>query len=400
MGKGVTFRAFFSYAHLDAEADPKLIEALTTALELRTNVQLVNDSFEIWRDTEELRLGDKWEPRIEEVLRGSDILIILLAPRWLGSKNCRKEYDIFKQVEAARGTADFTAGYIATILAREVKDALTTEQTAILASIQERQYQRVLATDFLTQPKSKRDKILSEIADDICGIIERRRASRDRAHVPQKTTHRRGALTEFDIRAVNYEEIDFVSNAEVLLDRRKIGESGVYAQVDFVPRLYVQRAHGRVEFGVRRARMTIVNGGPGELTKVRELKGGEAQRAWYVTYHETPNAITVQMDPQPGSPSIAELALPPSENENYLSRIAGATEEVATDRLSAELRVTLNVEGLYLPEAEQQRTTSRRTLMNIKAILDTAIAKAETNEDESIESTGKLRRRLRIGERA
>jgi TIR domain-containing protein len=82
-----TFKAFFSYAREDAKADRRLIEALGRELEQRVNVQFVNDRFEIWRDTERLRLGDKWSPKIEAELRSADILIVLLTPRWLGSKS-------------------------------------------------------------------------------------------------------------------------------------------------------------------------------------------------------------------------------------------------------------------------------------------------------------------------
>ena len=46
--------------------------------------------------------------------------------------------------------------------------------------------------------------------------------------------------------------------------------------------------------------------------------------------------------------SLAELPLPPSRNENFLSRIAMASSEVKAPQLNAELIVSLNVEGLFV----------------------------------------------------
>src|SRR3712207_1070134 len=113
MPDGRTFKAFFSYAHIDARADPQLVEALTRTLEDRVNVKLASDTFEIWRDTEGLRTGDRWDPKIEAALRASDVLIVLLTPRWLGSDYCRREYRTFEAVEPNLG-----GEFVAPLLAR------------------------------------------------------------------------------------------------------------------------------------------------------------------------------------------------------------------------------------------------------------------------------------------
>jgi hypothetical protein len=55
MPNGRAFKAFFSHTPIDARADPKLVEALTTTLEDRINARFVNDSFEIWRGRVERR---------------------------------------------------------------------------------------------------------------------------------------------------------------------------------------------------------------------------------------------------------------------------------------------------------------------------------------------------------
>lgn len=397
-----TYRAFFSYARADAVADPRLIAALTSDLQRRVDIKLTNDRFEIWRDVENLRLGDKWEPKLEAELRSSDVLIVLLTPRWLGSENCRKEYEIFEEVESGRGTEGFAVSYVAVILARDVekeKSKLTDEQASLLNAIRTRQYERLLATDFLSLSKSKRTAIVDGIADDIYGIIERRRT------IPEKTLagttidkKRYSQKREYDLQALNYEDVDFISNAEVIVDRRNMDQPIVYAQVDFVHRLYIQGDVGRVEFGVRRAYLRITNDGPGELIKVHELKGGKMQNVSYVSLHDAPSELAVCMDPAPGKPSLAELALPPAENENYLSKMATTTNEVATNQLRAELQVMLNTEGLYLTSGEQ-RIPTQRTLKHIKTIVDIVVTKATGSQDQSIVQTKKLRRPVRVIDR-
>lgn len=393
------YRAFFSYARADAAADPKLIEALTKDLEERVNIKLLDDRFEIWRDTERLRLGDNWEPKLEAELRRSDILIVLLTPRWLGSAVCRREYELFEEVETERTKDDSEVGYVALIQARDIeKEAsrLPPAQDTILYSLKKRQYQRLLAVDFLQLSKSKRTLIVDGIADDIHGLIERRRTTPDRAPAPLGPGKKSIRKREYDLQALNYEDVDFVSNAEVLLDRAKVTQPAVYAQVDFVHRLYIDCAAGRIEFGVRRAYLRIMNDGPGKLVKTPELKGSRAQNVAYVSLHEAPGDITVCIDPAPGKPALAELALPPTENENYWSKLATTTHDVATDKLSAELQVSLSTEGLYLTA---ERLPSQRTLKHLQAIVDIVLAKSTGDNNQTVGQGRKLRRKVKVTDR-
>ena len=76
-------------------------EAFTVVLEKRVNAKIVNARFTIWRDEEGLRTADKWAHKLEEVVSSSDILIVLLTPRWIDSDFCRKEYSVFEEAEAA-----------------------------------------------------------------------------------------------------------------------------------------------------------------------------------------------------------------------------------------------------------------------------------------------------------
>jgi hypothetical protein len=100
MSEHKTYRGVFSYAHHDAETDPGLVKAFTETLEHRVNSKLANARFEIWRDEEGLRTGDKWNEKIETELRACDVLLVLLTPRWIESEYCRKEYTLFEQIES------------------------------------------------------------------------------------------------------------------------------------------------------------------------------------------------------------------------------------------------------------------------------------------------------------
>src|SRR6266508_2463978 len=115
-------KAFLSYARQDAVADPRFVESLTSELEQRVNVRLPNSRFEIWRDTKRIRTGEWWSAQIEAALRESDILIVLLTPKWIGSTYCVKEFLFFEQLELARSVEDYVAGYVAPILGRKIRD--------------------------------------------------------------------------------------------------------------------------------------------------------------------------------------------------------------------------------------------------------------------------------------
>jgi hypothetical protein len=105
------------------------------------------------------------------------------------------------------------------------------------------------------------------------------------------------------------------------------------------------------------------------------------------------------MDPGPRKLSLGALALPPdAPNHNYLSKVATASPDVIAGQLNAELIVSLNVEGLFFAESQEQ-IPSQKTLNNIKAIMNVALAKAAPDDADKIKQTGQLHRRLSIRER-
>ena len=202
--------------------------------------------------------------------------------------------------------------------------------------------------------------------------------------------------TEFHTAAENYDRVDFVSSAEVVIDaQRERKERGVYAQVDFIERLYVETGLARIEFGVRRAYFSVDNDGPGVLTRADHLRAAETRRnVHFVSLHGTQNGIGLCIDPDPGKTSLAELALPPTPRENYLCQVATATAEVDAKALQAELRVSLDIEGLYLADEVAPRVSLSKQ-KQIKAI----IAVAATKPYHRVEK-GEIRRPLEVRERS
>ena len=393
------FTGFFSYARHDAETDPDLVEALTVALEKRINARLANASFAIWRDAQGLRTGDKWHKKLEQELRGSHILIVLFTPRWIESDFCRKEYSIFEDVEAQRSVGE----YILPILARPIdkqEPYFTADQKDVCARLLERQHRHVLASEFMNLSRSRRTKLIDELADDIEGMIERLRLLPKAGELTNRRGVRGRSIREFDAAAHNFENVDFVKTVEVVLDPREDNNKrGVYAQIDFFERLYVQGKRGRIDFGVSRAFLSIGKDGAGELSKAADLGSGiEKHHVYYVTLHDAPGEISICIDPQPGKPALADLAFPPAANENYLSRIAVVTANVKIDQLKAELILWLNAEGLHLAD-EKGGAMSPRVQENIKAIMDIAAAKAGVANNQSTVSNGLLRRKLPVRER-
>jgi TIR domain-containing protein len=391
------FRAFFSYAHEDAEAYPLLVAALTSELEQRVNVRLVSDRFEIWRDQEGIRTGDRWNRRIEAQLRASDILIVLLTPRWIGSAHCRQEYDLFEAVESERMVGDSVTGYVAPIVAREIerqRTSLSEEAACIYGRIMDRQGRPASPSLFLKRDHAGRDAILEQIADDIEGMILRCRGLAATIAPSDSATPRR--RRDHDPTAHSFDEYDFVASAEVLINKDKgDGRRSLYAQVDFTERLYVEGGGARVEFGVRCAYWAFRNGGPGKLLQADELKNRPGRRnAYYLTRRSEPDTIVVCIEPEAGRSALAELALPPSASENRLAKVATAPFDVAIDQLTSQLEVKLGAEGLWIADG-RGRAVSRRSAQWIEAIMTVAATR-----DMSVLTTGRLSRAVLIEERA
>jgi hypothetical protein len=310
MAEQSTFNGFFSYAHRDAETDPSLIGDFAGRLEDRVDTRLANARFAIWRDKEGLRTGERWNEKIETELRRADVLIVLLTPRWIDSAYCRKEYSIFEEIETSRAVGE----YIAPILARPIDQQekyFTPDQKEIYASIGDRQFFK--AVNFLNLTRARRNAEIDKMADDIAGMIDRLRQLRmTPGSGDSRRRHTAGSRPrEFSARAENYAEIDFLRSSEVRVDRAEGDrERGIHAQVDFVERLFVESSKAYIEFGVRRATLSVAGADSGELRQFDGFRTQDPDRAAYVSLQDLPDAISVAMYASPGR-GLAEVALPP-----------------------------------------------------------------------------------------
>ena len=379
---------------------PKRIQGLSRhsrkLLGDRVNAKLANARFEIWRDQEGLRTGTKWNEKIEAQLRASDVMIVLLTPRWIESEYCRKEYIIFEQIESEREVGEYIAPISARTIQKQEKH-LTADQRDVYERIKSRQYLKLIVTEFLKLRTADRNSLIDRLADDVEGMVERRRTaapepSNKRIFRPRKTR-------EFDAAAQNYERVDFVTGNEIVLDRpNEGGQRLVLAHAGFIERLYIEGDRGRIEFGVRRAFLSVDNPGPGTLTKLANLRGiSDLKNVYYTTLHEAPDAITVCIDPPTGKSSLAELPLPPSRNENFLSGVAIASPEVKASAIKGELMVSFNVEGLFV--FGHKDDMSPRTEAAIKAIMGVVKTRAALTNQQTIDAAGLFRRKLPVRER-
>ena len=392
MVKHSNFTGFFSYAHHDDDTDPSLIEDFTTRLEGRVGSRLTNARFAIWRDKGGLRTGERWNDKIEAELRSAHVLIVLLTPQWIGSDYCRKEYTFFEKIETSRHVGEYVAPILARALDQQEK-YFTTEQIDIYASITNRQLFK--AVDFLKLTRARRNTEIENMADDIAGMIDRLRQLQIAPALPVPP-HRHKPVArprEFTALAENYAEVDFVRSSEVRVDRAQMDcERGIYAQVDFVERLFIKGRNADIEFGIRHAILSIAGADPEQLQQFDGFRLQDVHRAGYVSLQDLPEAISVAMYASPGR-ALAELALPPTNDNNYWSRIATVVQEVRTDQLRAELRVSFSPHGLQLADGTSQYL-SQTTKRKIEAIIGVAIAK-----HERLRNDGRICRPVPIKER-
>ena len=157
----------------------------------------------------------------------------------------------------------------------------------------------------------------------------------------------------------------------------------------------MESTRARIEFGVRLAYLSIGNDGPGELARSDHLRAAATRRnVQFASLNDVPEAVTLCIDPDPGKTSLAELALPPTPRENHLCQIAIATPEVDAHKLQAELRVSLDVEGLYFAD-EVAPLVSASKRKQIGAI----VAVAAKKNFHRI-ANGEIRRPLEVRERS
>jgi hypothetical protein len=402
------FQGFLSYAHLDAEIDPKLVAALTTRLEKRVTRKLINAHFAIWRDGASLRTGERWDERIGDAVRASQVFIVLMTPKWFESAYCRKEYQIFAQVEQELGRWTGVTDYVVPLLAHTIEKQirhLKQDQRQTYDDLNSRQYKKVIAADFLALTEGQEEAHIDDIADDIEGMIERlryRSSPSGRAYRPPtprqaKRAYEFGALEDVNYRAtighnwppevrpLNFSDVDYVSLAEILVEPRKGHEPrGVFARLSFVERLYVTTNTARVEFSVRLAYLSLSDAGAGKLARNPEwerfLTSGSV---CYVHYKADPEAITICIGPEPGQTGLSALPLPPAGTEKFLSMLAIAAPDTDINRVHAHLRVSFRADDLFVV-GEDSRKPSAALGRKIAAIIGVLAGKKERLEQSRL----------------
>lgn len=163
------FQAFFSYAHADAVLDPKLFEAFSNELAARVSGKLANAKLSVWRDIHKIETGDQWNATIEQALKASQLLIVMLSPNWLKSDYCRNEFDVFMSVEPAPKT--FVIPLLVHGVAEE-RPYLNAAQQAALDALLTRQFKPVLAEDFLQKSQQQMSALVAEVATHVKGKID------------------------------------------------------------------------------------------------------------------------------------------------------------------------------------------------------------------------------------
>src|ERR1044072_4722741 len=95
--------AFMSYAHRDDE-DRRLSrfrERLERELAQQTGLDV-----RIFKDSDDVELGEQWRTRLDEGLATSTFLLAIISPSFLMSRYCRDELETFRRYEQSLGRDD------------------------------------------------------------------------------------------------------------------------------------------------------------------------------------------------------------------------------------------------------------------------------------------------------
>jgi hypothetical protein len=370
-----TFQGFFSYTHFDAEIDPDLVDALTTRLARSVTANLTNARFEIWRDVNNLRTGQRWDDRIGDAVRSSHVFLVLMTPKWFESDYCRKEYQIFQQAGHEVGVGEYVVPLLARKIDVQIKN-FNPAQKAVYDDLSERQYKKTIGKEYRGLKESERDKLIGAIADDIEGMIERLRGKPAPPDgICRTPAPRRPKRTpEFAARALNVSDVDYVSAAEIAIEPHKGDERrGVFAHLGFVERLYVATERGRVEFSVRLAYLSLDDAGKGKLARNPEWERFSTNGSvCYVNLKAEPMAITVCISPEQGRSGLSDLPLPPADkNENLWSMPATVAPDTGIGEIDARLRVSFRADDLFVAGEDSRKpsATLGRKIASIVSVL-------------------------------
>lgn len=388
------FNGFFSYAHADSSTDTSVFELLSSELQQRVQQRLANAKFSLWRDTQKLRVADKWASEIEKAVKDAHVFIAIISPSWLSSTVCMREYNTFLQKEKMEGEGHVDS--IAPIIIRAIEPQLahlTDMQTSIYSDVKSRQFTRRDITEISNMPPPERSAWIDKIADDVAGIIEKHRValSAEAGQSLQPVRFSRAAeRKEFSQRAYDFRTFDFIGDSELVLRGAHKRRSPIYCQLDFVDRLYVETKDGRVEFGIRRAILTLQENSGGKVSASDHVRNA-SPNVRYLKRHDSPAAIAISIDPPAGKTTLGELSLPPGPlaGDNRVAEV-GFVDCGANTDITATVSVSINTEGLFLNSnnADNKRNSY---ITKVQAILSVAVEKYAGAKNGLIERSLEIR---------
>src|SRR5215472_15226936 len=99
---------FISYARDDDTPPPGMPDAkgFVTFLYEQLQYEIRNQGPErpkFWRDDKRIAGAEQFTPAIEEALKSTSYLLVILSPNWLSREWCRRELETFARYRAAEG---------------------------------------------------------------------------------------------------------------------------------------------------------------------------------------------------------------------------------------------------------------------------------------------------------
>lgn len=97
-------QGFLSYVHEDNRVEGGRIADLAQDMQDQYRL-LTTHPFDLFRDKDDLRWGEDWKLRIDEVLAQATFFIPVITPTYFERPECRRELDLFARHARARGVA-------------------------------------------------------------------------------------------------------------------------------------------------------------------------------------------------------------------------------------------------------------------------------------------------------
>lgn len=222
------------------------------AIEEEVNATFGGDDFSLWKDTTNLRTGDRWRDHLQEALCECDFLICLVSPYFLRSPYCRAEFDTFV---AANDATDLD-GRILPVLLRSIPlDAPRFTKDARDFYDRLKAFHRSDWTALEDLDSNEKLRIYRATAKDVCAQIETLDARGVAQHLGEPAT--RSAPLQPPVNS------SAVPPASGYYARSSQSAGAVLANLAFSGPAHVATDHGRVVFSVRSA------------TLISRVKGGK-----------------------------------------------------------------------------------------------------------------------------